>query len=64
MNTPPAGAELFDYEGLALSRSGGEAFVWTPDSRPASPRTVWMAVTQGRPIDSAEFDALRHSFAG
>jgi hypothetical protein len=66
---PPEGAELFDYEGVPVSRHdpGPDAdlvtLVWTPIPRLASPKTEWHAVTRGAPIDRADFDRLRRSFA-
>jgi hypothetical protein len=47
---PPAGAELYDVEGVPVSRDADLlTLVWTPSPRPASPLTAWRAVTESPP---------------
>jgi hypothetical protein len=67
VHDPPADAELYDYEGIPVSRVisdlSAQTLVWTPEPRPASPLTTWRAVTESPPISREEFDDLRRSFA-
>ena len=68
MNAPPEGAELFDYEGVPVSRLASDlaerflTLVWTPDPKPTSPQTASRAALEGWPIDRADFDRLRRSY--
>ena len=52
MNAPPEGAELFDSEGVPVSRLAPDlaerflTLVWTPDPKPASPQTASTAALE------------------